>query len=47
MPQGKVIYLPSVYDAKKVREGILEILNSVQMLRLNAKTERLDKKEVS
>ena len=28
--QGKVIYLPSIYDPKKVREGILEILSLVK-----------------
>lgn len=28
--QGKTIYLPSVYDPKKVREGILEIISLVQ-----------------
>ena len=28
--QGKVIYLPSIYDPEKVREGILEILSLVK-----------------
>ncbi len=30
-PQGKTIYLPSIYDPKKVREGITEIINLVKM----------------
>ncbi len=28
--KSKVIYLPSIYDPKKVREGILEILSLVK-----------------
>ena len=44
---GKVIYLPSVYDPRKVREGILEILNLVKNQEFDAKVENLDKKEVS
>ena len=28
--QGRIIYLPSVYDPEKVREGILEILRLVE-----------------
>ena len=43
---GKTIYLPSVYDPKKIREGILEIISLVQEQELNAKAEKLDKKEV-
>jgi hypothetical protein len=30
VPKGKVIYLPSIYDPKKVRVGILEILSLVK-----------------
>ena len=45
--QGKVIYLPSIYDPKKVREGILEILSLVKTYELDAKAEKFDKKEVS
>ena len=45
MPQ--VIYLPSVYDPKKVREGILEIFNMVEDWRQKSTTENQDKKEVS
>ena len=34
---GKTIYLPSIYDPKKVREGILEILNLVKTQESNTK----------
>ena len=47
MQQGKVIYLPSVYNPQKVREGILEILNLVKNQELNTEVESLDEKEVS
>ena len=43
---GKTIYLPSLYDPKKIREGILEIISLVQEQELKAKAEKLDKKEV-
>ena len=43
---GKTIYLPSVCDPKKIREGILEIISLVQAQELNAKAEKPDKKEV-
>ena len=43
---GKTIYLPSVYDPKKIREGILEIISLVQEQELNTKAGKLDKKEV-
>ena len=46
MSQGKVIYLPSIYDPKKVREGILEILSLVKTQELGNSDERSDKKEV-
>ncbi|MDR3587504.1 MAG: hypothetical protein P4L59_19660 [Desulfosporosinus sp.] len=29
----EVVYLPSVYDPKKVREGCIEILNAVREIR--------------
>ena len=35
--QGKTIYLPSVYDPKKVREGIIEIINLLKTQELNDK----------
>ena len=35
--QGKTIYLPSVYNPRKVREGIIEIINLVNTQELNAK----------
>jgi hypothetical protein len=47
IPKGKVIYLPAIYDPKKIREGILEILNLVKTRELDTKVEGLDKKEVS
>lgn len=34
---GKVIYLPSIYDPKKVREGIREILSLVEIKELSDK----------
>ena len=45
-PQGRVIYLPPMPDSKKVREGIIEIINLVQEQELKTKAEKLDKKEV-
>jgi len=30
--QGKTIYLPPIYDPKKIREGIREILNLVEAM---------------
>ena len=39
---GKTIYLPSIYDPKKVRLGILEILSLVQTQELNNKAEELE-----
>ncbi|HUU41872.1 MAG TPA: hypothetical protein VMW42_13125 [Desulfatiglandales bacterium] len=35
--QGKTIYLPLVYNPRKVREGIIEIINLVNTQELNAK----------
>ncbi|MCO5384613.1 hypothetical protein [Desulfosporosinus sp.] len=40
---SKVIYLPSIYDPKKVREAILEILSLVKGQEDNV----VSKKEVS
>lgn len=37
MALGKTIYLPSVYDPKKVRVGVLEILNLVKNQELKDK----------
>jgi hypothetical protein len=36
---GKTIYLPSVYDPKKIREGILEIISLVQAQELKEANE--------
>ena len=44
-PQGRVIYLPSIPDPKKVRAGILEIIYLVQEQELKEKAEKLDKEE--
>ena len=46
MALGKTIYLPSVYDPKKVRVGVLEILNLVKNQELKTVVKRLNKKEV-
>ena len=42
---SKTIYLPPMPDPKKVREGIIEIINLVQTRELNDRTKKLGKKE--
>ena len=44
---GKTIYLPSVYDPKKIREGILEIISLVHSQEMKTKSEKVDKREMS
>ena len=41
---GKTIYLPPVYDSKKLRAGIVEIINFVQNQRLK-RAEEASRKE--
>ena len=38
---AKVIYLPSIFDPKKVREGVIEIINVVKTLELQKAQEQL------
>lgn len=42
-------YLPSIYDPKKIQEGILEIYRLVEELELNdkAKSNTLEDKEIT